>query len=93
LTESTVRKKLNLLPDGIEPGIGEDGRVEAADLLACFSDKTTLTILMSIRHEPIASAVYLQKIGTVEVDESRRESGASDINELPMKEYSGGGVS
>jgi hypothetical protein len=93
LTESTVKKKLSLLPDGIDPGIGEEERVDAADLLVCLSDNITLIILMSTRHEPMASAVYRQNIGTVEVDESRRDSGASDSNELPMKEYSGGGVS
>jgi hypothetical protein len=36
----------------------------------------------------MASAGYRQNIGTVE---SRRDSGASDINEFPTKEYSGGG--
>lgn len=88
-----VRKKLSLLPDGIDPGIGEEDRVDAVDLLVCLSDSITLTILMSTRHEPMASAVYRQNIGTVEVEESRRDNGASDINELPMNEYSGGGVS
>jgi len=93
LTESMVKKKLSLLPEGIAPGMGEEGRVDGVDLLECLSDNITLTILMSTRHEPMASAVYRQNIGTVEVDESRRDSGASDINEFPTKEYSGGGVS
>jgi len=85
-----VKKKLSLLPEGIAPGMGEEGRVDGVDLLECLSDNITLTILMSTRHEPMASAVYRQNIGTVE---SRRDSGASDINEFPTKEYSGGGVS
>jgi hypothetical protein len=41
----------------------------------------------------MASAVYRQNIGTVEVEESRRERGARDIKALPMKEYSDGVVS
>lgn len=93
LTESTVREKLTLLPGGIVPGTGEDERVEADEPLACLEDNTTFKILMSTRHDPIASAVYRQNIGTVEVDESRRERVARDIKAFPMNEYSGGGMS
>ena len=75
------------------PGTGEDARVDEDDPLRCLEDKTTLTILMSTRHDPIASAVYRQKIGTVEVEDSRRDKVASDINAFPMNEYSGGGES
>lgn len=72
------------------PGTGEEARVETAE--PCLLEGITLTILISTRHEPIASAVYLQNMGTVDVDDSLRESGASDIRALPMKEYSGGGM-
>lgn len=88
-----VKKNINLLPDRIVPGTGEADRVEGAEPFRCFMDGTTLDIFMSIRHEPIASAVYRQNIGTVEFEDSRRPSGASDIKALPMKEYSGGGES
>lgn len=91
LTVSTVRKKFNLLPGGKAPGIGE------ADPLECPFDglegRTTLTNFISTRQEPIASAVYRQNIGTVEVQDNLRETGANEIRALPMKEYSGGGES
>jgi hypothetical protein len=93
LTELIVRKKLSLLPNGITPGAREEGRVEAVDSVVCPVDTATLMILISIRHEPMASAVYLQNIGTVDVDENLRERGANEINALPMNEYSGKGVS
>jgi len=74
--------------------MGDDGRVDAADPLALrLGGMMTLTTLRSTRHEPIASAVYLQKIGTVDVEGNLRESGAREIKALPMKEYSGGGES
>jgi hypothetical protein len=93
LTESTVKKNINLLPDRMVPGTGEADRVEGVEPFRCFTDGTTLDILMSIRHEPMASAVYRQNIGTVEVEDKRRASGASENKALPMKEYSGGGES
>jgi hypothetical protein len=75
------------------PGTGEADRVGGVEPFRYFADGTTLVILMSIRHEPIASAVYRQNIGTVEFEDSRRARGVSDIKALPMKEYSGGGES
>ncbi len=90
---STVKKKLSLLPGGTVPGTGEDDRVEVLDALAWRGERMTFEILISMRHEPIASEVYLQKIGTMEVDDRRRDRGARDISELPMNEYSGGGES
>lgn len=74
-------------------GTGEDDRVDVAEPFVYLGDSTTFTTLMSTRHEPIASAVYLQNIGTVEVDGSRRERGAREIRALPINEYSGGGES
>jgi hypothetical protein len=92
LTESTVRKKLSLLPVGTAPGTGEEERVEVeVEFGVCLGVIITLTILMSTRQEPIASAVYLQKIGITEVEESRRDRGASEIRAFPTKEYYGGG--
>ena len=90
LTESTVRKKLSLLPAGTPPGTGEEERVEVVEF-GCLGVIITLTILMSTRQEPIASAVYRQNMGTTEVEESRRDRGASEIRAFPTKEYSGGG--
>lgn len=52
-----------------------------------------LATLMSIRQEPIASAVYRQKMGAVQVDEKRRDNGASETIAFPMKEYPDGGGS
>jgi hypothetical protein len=91
LTESTVRKKLSLQPVGTAPGTGEDERVEVVEFGVCLGVIVTLTILMSTRQDPIASAVYRQKIGTTEAEESRRDKGASEIRAFPTKEYSGGG--
>ena len=93
LTLSTVRVKESLLPLGIACGMGDDARVEAADPVDFRGGTSTFTTLISIRHEPIASAVYLQKIGAIHVDDILRESGARDTSALPMKEYSGGGES
>jgi hypothetical protein len=93
LTESTVRKKVILLPGGTVPGTGEVDRVEGLDSFAYFAGRVTLITRMSIRQDPMASAVYRQNIGTVDVEESRRERGARDISAFPMNEYSGGGES
>lgn len=82
-----------MVPGGTVPGAGEDDRVDVAELLVRLEENTTFTIFISTRHEPIASAVYLQNMGTTEVDESRRDSGAIEIMALPMKEYSGEGLS
>lgn len=85
-----------MLPGGtgrIAPGAGEEARVDAAEPFKYLAGMATLTILMSTRHDPIASAVYRQKIGTVDEEERRRESGARDRSALPMKEYAGGGKS
>lgn len=92
LTWSMVKKKLNLLPGGTVLGAGDDARVDG-DELRYLGDKTTLTTLMSTRQEPMASEVYRQNMGTVEFDDSRRESVASEIKAFPMNEYSGGGES
>ena len=89
---STVRMKLSLLPGGTVPGEGEDARVELAEELACLGDNTTFAIFNSTLHEPIASAVYRQKIGTMDVEESRRARGANETKALPINEYSGGGL-
>jgi hypothetical protein len=56
-TASTVRKKASLLPGVTAPGTGEEDRVEVAEAVRCLLDMATLTSFMSIRHEPIASAV------------------------------------
>lgn len=93
LMESTVKKKPNLVPGGTCPGTGEEERVEEDDPFKYLAERTTFTTLMSTRHEPMASAVYRQKIGTVDVDDNLRESGASEIRAFPIKEYSGGGES
>lgn len=58
LTWSIVRKKLSLLPGGTVPGTGEDERVDGDDCeLRYFGDNTTLTTLISTRHDPMASEV------------------------------------
>lgn len=88
-----VKKKLSFVPGGMVPGTGEEARVDADDALAYLDASIALTSLISMRHEPIASAVYLQKMGTVDDDDSRRERGAREIRALPIKEYSGGGES
>lgn len=93
LTESMVMKNINLLPGRTVPGTGDDDRVDEVELFRCLAESTTLTIFMSTRQEPIASDVYRQKIGTVEVEDSRRARGARDIKAFPIKEYSGGGES
>jgi hypothetical protein len=91
LIESMVRKKVILLPDGMAHGAGDAGRVDTG--VPCFDACNTLEILMSTRHEPIASAVYRQNIGTTDVEDSLRDSGASDKRALPMNENCGGGES
>ena len=68
------------------PGTGDDDRVEVVEVLACLGERTTFAILISTRQDPIASAVYLQKIGTVDEDDSRRERGANDKRAVPMNE-------
>lgn len=94
LTESTVKKNEILLPVGKVPGMGDDGLVDAADPLALrFGGNTTLTTFRSTRQDPMASAVYRQKIGMVEVDDNRRDKGARETRALPIKEKSGGGES
>jgi hypothetical protein len=92
LTESIVSTKLILLPTanglfpfGVEDGKGEDDLVEAAEP-ACRFGGAMLRIRRSIRHDPIASAVYRQNIGTIEVNDNRRETGAKETKALPMKE-------
>lgn len=58
LIESTVKKKLILLPADNADGAGELGLVEAADPDVCFEGIwITLEILRSTLQEPIASAV------------------------------------
>ena len=74
-------------------GAGDEDRVDTLDPLVRRVGGVTLTILMSTRHEPIASAVYRQNIGTVEDDDIRRARGVKEIRALPMNEYSGGGDS
>ena len=68
------------------PGTGDEDRVEVAEAFACFGERTTLAILTSIRQVPMASAVYLQKMGTTDDDESRRDRDARGSKALPMKE-------
>jgi hypothetical protein len=91
-----VRKKLSFVPECmilVLLSTGDEALVEADDAIAYFAGGITLTSLISTRHDPIASAVYLQKMGTVDTDESFLESGASEISALPMNENSGGGES
>ena len=91
-----MTEKLNLLPGGIRgtvPGAGEDDRVEAADPFRNLGGKTTLRTFMSMRHDPMASAVYRQKIGTVDEEGSRRDRETREMSALPMNEYEGGGKS
>lgn len=92
-TESTVRKNPSFVPGGIDPGAGEDDLVEEAEPLAYLEDNVMLTTFTSTRQEPMASAVYLQKIGTVDVLDNFLYKGARDMRAFPMKEYSGGGES
>lgn len=92
-TLSTVRRYETLLPLGNALGIGEDERVDGPEPLRCLDDNATLTTFMSMRQDPIASAVYLQKIGAVHVEDIRRDNGAKDTSAFPIKEYSGGGLS
>lgn len=91
LIESTVRKKLILLPGVMADRAGDVGWVDAG--APCFDACKTLEILISTRHDPIASAVYRQNIGTTDVDDIRRDRGASDKRALPMNENCGGGES
>ena len=82
-----------MLPGGTIDGAGDDDRVGGDEKFAYLEDRTTLTTLMSIRQEPIASAVYLQKIGAVDMEDIFRDRVASERSALPIKEYSGGGES
>ena len=97
MTESIVNTKLTLLPtlNDLYPfiigdGRGEDDLVEVPEP-GCRLGGATLRIRRSIRHDPMASAVYRQNMGTIEVDDNRREIGARETSALPMKEYRGGG--
>lgn len=84
---SMVRKKVSLKdPAGLAPGRGDDDRVEGAEPLGELPAGRGMATFISIRHEPMASAVYRQKMGNVDVDETFRPSGASDTSALPMKE-------
>lgn len=51
------------------------------------------TSFKSMRQEPIASAVYRQNIGAVQVEDIWRKSGARETKAFPMNEYSGAGES
>jgi hypothetical protein len=97
LTESMARLKLSLLPGGSITGAGEDervpARVDGVDPFRYLGETTTFTTLISTRHEPIASAVYRQKMGTVLLELSLLESGARLTRAFPINEYSGGGLS
>ena len=95
LTESTVRKKLSLLPEGIKVtvGAGDEARVEVLEPPTRLPAWVTLTILMSTRHDPIASAVYRQNMGIVDDEDNLRDSGANDTSALPTKLKIGGGLS
>lgn len=84
-TESTIRAKESLLPTGNALGSCGEGLGDAAPFVYLVG-KTTLTTFTSIRHEPMASAVYLQKIGATQVDDMPRDSGANDMVALPIKE-------
>ena len=97
MTESIVNTKFILLPtlNDLLPfspgdGRGEDDLVEAPEP-GCRLGGVTLRIRRSIRHDPIASAVYRQNMGTVEVDDNRRETGDKETRALPINEYIGGG--
>ena len=68
------------------PGTGDVARVEVAEALAYLGDRTTFEILISMRHEPIASAVYLQNMGTTEEDDSLLDRDAKESNAFPMNE-------
>ena len=71
--------------------MGEEARVEVVEPF--FDGLTTLTTRRSTRQEPIASAVYRQKMGSVTVEDRLLDRGARDTRAFPMKEYSGGGES
>ena len=85
--------KLTLHPGWRFPLIGDDARVEAADPLPRFGGMVTTPTLISTRQDPIASEVYRQKIGTVEVADNRLDNGAREMRAFPINEYSGGGDS
>lgn len=74
-------------------GTGEDDRLWTADPPGDLTGGSTFCTLMSTLHDPIASAVYRQKIGSVAVVDSFLERQASETRAFPMKEYSGGGDS
>jgi hypothetical protein len=93
LTVSIVKKNPSLLPAEAALGIGDDDLVEETDPPPLRGGSSIFTILMSTRHDPIASEVYLQNIGTTDVEQSRLYIEESEIIALPMKEYSGGGQS
>jgi hypothetical protein len=92
-TWSTLTTKLTLLPGCKAVPIGEDALVEVVDPLDFLTGTVTFATLTSTRHDPIASEVYRQNMGTVEVAESLLESGANEINAFPIKEYAGAGSS
>ena len=76
---------VSLLPVGIALGIGEEARVDGPDPLSLVGRVVFMTF-NSIRQEPIASAVYLQKIGAIQVDDILRDKGARETKAFPMKE-------
>jgi hypothetical protein len=80
-------------PEGSALGIGEDERLVEVEPPNDFNGWVTVATLISIRHDPIASAVYRQKIGAVLVDEKRRDKGARETIAFPINEYPEGGGS
>ena len=88
-----VNAKESLLPLGIAEGIGDEALIGGPEPLTSLDGVTTFTTFSSMRHDPIASAVYLQKIGAIQVDDIRRDRGAKETIAFPINEKSRAGLS
>ena len=95
MTVSTVNAKLSLLPEGSVCGSDTGARPGDAAPLVCeyFVGNTTFDTRISIRHDPIASDVYRQRIGAVQEEDSFRDKGPREMRALPINEYAGAGLS
>lgn len=87
------KTKVTLLPETRASGSGDEGLAEVTDPVAWRVGGVTVVMRISMRQDPMASAVYREKIGTTKVDGSRRHSGARDMRAFPIKLYVGVGES